>query len=104
MLHYLEQVRLIQRMIQGKLPIKPRAIQLTKALLFLEELEGGWKLFGKRGMWCSNEEIGWFVGWIEKEKNFFPFAYNIRDKKIDGGQMIPRVMGLLLESELIGGK
>ena len=89
-------------MIQEKLHIKPKAIHLTKALLFLEELEGGWKLFGKRGMWSSSEEIGWFVGWIEKGQNFFPFAYNIRDKKIDGGRMIPRVMELLLESKLIG--
>ncbi len=96
-----EQVQLIRRMIQGDLPIKPGAIQLTKALLFLEELEGGWKLFGKRGLSSSDEEIGWFVGWIEKGKKFFPFAYNIRDKKVDGGRVIPRVMELLLESRLI---
>jgi beta-lactamase class D len=90
-----EQVKLIQRMLQGKLPIKPSSIQLTKALLFLEELEGGWKLFGKRGLCSSTEEIGWFVGWIEKEEHFFLFAYNIRGQQVDGGKMVPRVMELL---------
>jgi len=99
-----EQVKLIQRMLQEKLQINPRAVALTKDLLFLEELGGGEKLFGKRGMWSSSEEIGWFVGWIEKGKNFFPFAYNIRDKKIDGGRMIPRVLEFLVESKLIQEK
>lgn len=99
-----EQVGLIRKIIQENLPIKTNAIQLTKALLFLKELEGGWKLFGKTGMWSSNEEIGWFVGWIEKQKDFFPFAYNIRDKKIDAERRISRVMELLVESNLIQEK
>jgi len=99
-----EQVRLIRRIIQENLPIEASAIQLTKTLLFLKELEGGWKLFGKTGMWSSNEEIGWFVGWIEKEKTFFPFAYNICDQKIDAERRISRVMELLFESKLIGEK
>lgn len=51
-----EQVKFIQNMIQGNLRLKSRALQLTKSLLFLEELEGGWKLFGKRGYWSSDEE------------------------------------------------
>lgn len=96
-----EQVKLIRRMIQGNLQIKQSAIQLTKNLLFLEELEGGWKLYGKRGMCSAGEKIGWFVGWVEKERNFFPFAYNIHGPKIDGGRMIPRVMELLLKSKLM---
>lgn len=97
-----EQVDLIQRMIQVKLPLSINAVQLTKDLLFVEELADGWKLFGKTGWGCLNKtlEIGWFVGWVEKGPIFFPFAYNIREHTIDLPQRIPRVKELLATSLL----
>lgn len=103
-----EQVDFIQKMIFGSLPISSNAIQMTKMLLFKEELPGGWKLFGKTG-WSGSDiakdgislEHGWFVGWIEKEDSFFTFAYLIRERKINLDQRIPRVKQLLLESNLI---
>lgn len=94
----LEQVHLIQRMVQKSLPIQSRAIEMTKALLFIEELEDSWKLFGKRGLTSSDEEIGWFVGWIEKGDCFFPFAYHIHGQEVEGRAMVPRVVELLLQS------
>lgn len=98
-----EQANFIQKMVIGNLPVSTQAIQITKSLLFKEELPDGWKLFGKTG-WSgpisgsnsNNFEIGWFVGWIEKENQFYPFAYHIRDEKIDLAQRIPRVKELLL--------
>lgn len=103
-----KQVNFIQKMISEQLPISPHAIQMTKAILFKEELDHGWKLYGKTG-WSGSEiaktgtvlEHGWFVGWIEKENQFFPFAYLIREHKIDLGNRIPRVKQLLTESGLI---
>lgn len=100
-----EQVDFIQKMIQGELPISNHAIQMTKAIVFKEELSEGWKLFGKTG-WSGSTiakdgktlEHSWFVGWIENDQNFYPFAYLIRDKKINLDQRIPRVKQLLLES------
>ncbi len=100
-----EQVEFIRKMILGKLPTSPNAIQMTKALLFKEELPEGWKLFGKTGMGHSTIgtdgvalQHGWFVGWVEKGPNFLPFAYLIRDRKINPDQRIPRVKQLLVES------
>lgn len=99
-----EQVVFIQKMLQKKFPISLYAIEMTRKLLFVEELPHGWKLFGKTG-WSGSthkldgkDELGWFVGWIEKEDQFFPFAYNIRDTKINLAQRIPRAIQLLLES------
>lgn len=105
-----EQVDFIQKMIQGKLLLSSHAIQMTKVLLFIDELPEGWKLFGKTG-WSGpisgsdskNLEIGWFVGWIEKDNNFFPFAYHIRERKINLAQRIPRVKQLLVESKVMIG-
>jgi beta-lactamase class D len=103
-----EQVDFIQNMIQGKLSISNYAIQMTKRIVFVEELPEGWKLYGKTG-WSGSDiakdgitlEHGWFVGWIEKNHHFFPFAYLIRDKKINLAQRIPRVKQLLVESNVI---
>lgn len=103
-----EQVDLIQKMIRGQLPISPSAIQMTKVLLFKEELPEGWKLFGKTG-WSGSDiakegntpEHGWFVGWIEKGHCFYPFAYLIREQKINLDQRIPRVKQLLAESNVM---
>lgn len=98
-----EQVHFIQKMVGGTLPISANAVDMTKALLFKEELAEGWKLFGKTGMGSIRDEEGknlnfrWFVGWIERECLFFPFAYNIREKEINFGQTIPRVKQLLTQ-------
>jgi beta-lactamase class D len=71
-------------------------------------LPGGWNLFGKTGWTGSmtgedgkNSEIGWFVGWVEKDDKFFPFAYNIYEDKINLAQRIPRVKKLLVQSNVI---
>lgn len=99
-----EQVAFIRKMIQEKLPVSCDAVQMTKKLLFVEGFADGWKLFGKTGWSGSSSkpdgqnQLGWFVGWIEKDNCFFPFAYNIRDSKIDLPQRIPRVKQLLMDA------
>lgn len=102
-----EQAAFIQKMLQKKHPVSDYAIDRTKQLVFLEELPTGWKLFGKTG-WSGStnkpdgqNELGWFVGWIEKEGEYFPFAYNIRESKINLPQRIPRVKQLLAESNIM---
>lgn len=78
---------------------------MTKVILFKEELAEGWRLFGKTG-WSGSDitkdgktlEHSWFVGWIEKGHHFYPFAYLIRDKKINLDQRVPRVKQLLMQS------
>jgi beta-lactamase class D len=103
-----EQVDFLQKMIRAQLPISSRAIQMTRAILFKEELAEGWKLFGKTG-WSGSDitndgrtlEHSWFVGWIEKDQSFYLFAYLIRDKKINLDQRIPRVKQLLIQSNVM---
>ncbi len=97
-----EQAIFLQKMIREEMAISANAIRMTKSLLFVEELAGGWKLFGKTGFGKdANWEIGWFVGWVEKEKNIFVFAYNIQDTKVDPAKRIPRVKQLLAESNVL---
>ncbi|HEV8051159.1 MAG TPA: penicillin-binding transpeptidase domain-containing protein [Parachlamydiaceae bacterium] len=103
-----EQVDFIQKMVSGKLGVSPEAFQMTKTILFKEKLCAGWSLFGKTGWSGSSvakdgitKEHGWFVGWIEKEDKFYPFAYLIRDKKINLPERVPRVKELLMQSGIM---
>lgn len=100
-----EQVDFILRMLRGQLSVSNESIQQTKALVFKEQLAEGWRLFGKTGFSGTilgldgqPQQFGWFVGWVEKDHRFLPFAYLIRDRKIDLDQRIPRVKQLLAES------
>lgn len=78
-----------------------KTIEITQQLLFIEDLPNGWKLYGKTGLTTLNLEtieklpVGHFVGWIEKESEFFPFAYQRRDSRLDLSQRISRVKYLL---------
>jgi beta-lactamase class D len=95
-------VDFIRKVVQGSLPVSASAIQKTKGLLFIEELSDGKKLFGKTGSGLLEKsegiyELGWFVGWVEMDARFFPFAYTICDEKIDPSRRIPRVKQLLKE-------
>lgn len=101
-----EQVKFVQKMIQEKLSISSNALQMTKNLLFKEEISHGWKLFGKTGLGSTVDKFGkdlkvrWFVGWVENDQNFFPFAYLLQECEIDALQTVPRVKQLLEESKL----
>lgn len=94
-----EQVVFLQKIVQGQLPISQHALQMTKALIFREELANGLRLYGKTGGGDSADglEVGWFVGWLEEEKFFFPFAYHICDQRVEYAQIIPRVKWLIAE-------
>lgn len=100
-----EQVHFLQSMLQEALPVSSRAVQMTKNILFIEELQDGWKLFGKTG-WSGSthlpdgqNQLGWFVGWIEKGGLFYPFAYNIREAKINLSARVPRVKELVIQAK-----
>jgi beta-lactamase class D len=102
-----EQVAFIQKILHKRHPVSPNAIDITRQILFLEELPNGWKLFGKTG-WAElvktpegRNELGWFIGWVEKGNIFFSFAYNIRQNKINFSQRIPRVKQLLIEANVM---
>ncbi len=106
-----EQVDFIRKMLQNKLQVSSHAIDMTKTILFKEELAQDWKLFGKTG-WSGSIgrnddtvlEYAWFVGWIEKDTRIFPFAYFIRDKKIVLDQRIPRVKQLITETAILNSQ
>ena len=72
-----EQVTFLQNLVNRQLPVSSKAYNITKRIIFVEELPNGWKLYGKTGSCAVMNETRtqklkdkhneWFVGWIEKE-------------------------------------
>lgn len=79
-----EQVTFIAKLTDNTLPVTAKSLDMTKAILYKEELSGGWKLYGKTGSGADKQGIqqGWFVGWIEKDGRIIQFADHIVDSTV----------------------
>jgi beta-lactamase class D len=89
-----EQVSFLEKFVDHKLPVHNNAYEMTKNILYKEELSGGWKLYGKSGNACLlnddktkklDIQHGWFVGWIEKNHRKIIFASHIVDNQKEEG-------------------
>jgi beta-lactamase class D len=87
-----EQITLLEKLLSSQLPVSKRAQAYTRNILYLETLPNGWKLFGKTGNGYrqlpnskldKTRQIGWFIGWIEKDKQVIVFAQYIEDEKVE---------------------
>lgn len=95
-----EQTIFLEKLHANTLPVSVRAQQITKNILYVEDLPGGWKLYGKTGSgYLLNEDKtkkleikhGWFVGWIENGSNQkIIFANHIVDDKKEEEHAGPR--------------
>lgn len=77
-----EQIQFLQKMMDRQLPVSAKAYEMTKKILFIQELPGGWSLYGKTGNGRYKDELqqGWFVGWIEKGDRKLAFVHHIVDE------------------------
>jgi beta-lactamase class D len=108
-----EQIKFLQNLVDNKLPASIESQEMTKKILFLQELENGWQLYGKTGSGSQLNaqrqkmelQHGWFVGWIQKDSRTIVFATHITDHKKQDSYAGPRAkdkaIGLL--SEFIQG-
>ena len=74
-----EQVEFLQRLASGALPVKPENLAAVKEITLLEKTDA-YALHGKTGWYWPGErgqQIGWWVGWIERDGKHYPFAFNI---------------------------
>lgn len=86
-----EQTEFLGRLIKGSLPIKLEAMRAVKEITLLEKTDA-YELHSKTG-WLvgpTPPQISWWVGWVEREGKFYPFALNIdMPKDEDGVKRIP---------------
>jgi beta-lactamase class D len=98
-----EQTQFLHRLIKDSLPIDPKALRAVKQITLLEKTET-YELHGKTG-WVvgpTPPQIGWWVGWIERENKVYPFALNFdiqsgadTDKRIPIGRECLKALGKL---------
>lgn len=83
-----EQTVFLQKLLNNKLPVSLKSHEMTKNILFVEELAEGWKLYGKTGSGSQlnqdktqklDLQQGWFIGWIQKGNRTIVFANYIAD-------------------------
>jgi beta-lactamase class D len=93
----IEQVEFLEKFLREELPVSFHAIEMTKKIFFVEKLSNGWELFGKTGSGFQNDDqqMGWFVGWAQKEENVFVFAFflsNVQSKDLPAGHIAKNVI------------
>ncbi len=79
-----EQADFLRRMLDGKLDLPAGVIDAVKEITMLES-GPGYKLHGKTG-WGQIQDVGWFVGWVEKDGVNYPFALNMN---INNAEQLP---------------
>jgi beta-lactamase class D len=80
-----EQAQFIEKLANYELPVSKQAQENTINIIKLETIYDGWQLYGKTG---GSMELGWFVGWIEKEDRRIAFAQYVEPPQgslISGG-------------------
>lgn len=90
-----EQIVFLQKLLNNQLPVTVKAHEMTRNIIVSEELVDGWKVYGKTGSGSKlnhdrtqklDQQIGWFIGWIEKDNRKITFAHYIEDKNKDEGK------------------
>jgi beta-lactamase class D OXA-50 len=74
----IEQVQFLSRLTSGQLPVDEQVVNAVREISIVEK-NGSSTLHGKTGWHWPNEgqQIGWWVGWIERDGKTYPFALNI---------------------------
>lgn len=80
-----EQINFLEKLVRSKLPVSQKAHEMTRKILFIEDLADGWKLYGKTGSGplinpdgseSDDKLLGWFIGWVQNGKRIIVFAYH----------------------------
>jgi beta-lactamase class D len=83
-----EQIAVLEKLLDEKFPVTKKAHDITKTILFSQDLENDWKLYGKTGTGNmlnkdgtrnNNHQIGWYIGWVTNDKRTIIFAHCIED-------------------------
>lgn len=108
------QVSFLSRFLRRDLKVSRRSYELTRDLLFIDKLAGGWSLYGKTGTGFQankdgeldyKRQFGWFVGWAEGNGRTLVFARLILDQREEQGYAGKRAMSQVrdwLENKGIG--
>ena len=78
-----EQVRFLQRLVGGELPVSPESRSIVIDLMRQRDT-AGYRIFGKTGTSdvTATRENGWLVGWVEAVGDTFFYALNMEGETV----------------------
>lgn len=93
-----EQSVFLDNLLNDRLPVSEHAHQMTRKIMYLEDLPNNWKLYGKTGSGYLLDDArlktdikhGWFIGWIQKSDRRIVFVSHIVDKHVEATHAGPR--------------
>ena len=75
-----EQVEFLKKLYKDELPVSKRSMDIVKGIIVLQDTLG-YVFRGKTGYgFQDKKDIGWLVGWVEKEGNAYFYATNIESE------------------------
>ena len=96
-----EQIQFLRRLYDNDVPFSEEAIALVKDIMVVEKTpsytiraKSGWVGFGEP----EQEQIGWYVGYVEQNNNAYFFATNIDIRDDDDSKARTTLTRLSLES------
>lgn len=101
-----EQLALLRKIVQRKLPVTAHAMEMTSRLTLIEPHPDGWEIHGKTGSgsppgpdgrYDVTRAYGWFVGWATKGPRTVVFARLDQDDKEEAGAPGIRARDALLK-------
>ena len=72
----IEQVDFMEQLVKEELPFEEKHLKTVKRIMIQDEKDD-YVLHGKTGTRLSDMGLGWFVGYVETEKNVWLIAVNI---------------------------
>jgi beta-lactamase class D len=99
-----EQIAFLRRLYERDLPFSDRSMAIVRQIILLEQT-AEYELSGKTG-WAGqvDPQIGWFVGYLERDGNVYFFATNVeKDKSTESlGRMSQQITReILAEIDLL---
>lgn len=70
-----EQIQFLQHLYENKVPFSERTIKIVKDIMIVERTPN-YTIRAKTG-WDLQGQIGWYVGYLERDENVYFFAVNI---------------------------
>lgn len=96
-----EQVVLLNKLLDGKLPFSEKNIAILRDIMRVEKTENG-TLYGKTGSGTGPDgawNLGWFVGFLERGDVTYVFACNIRGGVNPSGKVARTIVENALRSQ-----
>lgn len=96
-----EQVALLNKLFDGKLPFSQKNVALLRDIMQVEKTDKG-TLYGKTGSGMGADgkwNLGWFVGFLESGETRYIFACNITEGKNPSGKTARAIVENVFKSQ-----